>query len=78
MNTPPLQWSAETASAARSPVELSYEANAAELGAIKRYAGVEDVTELHRAGEDFPSFRRQVPRVGNAQGQRGAGKRRQS
>jgi hypothetical protein len=46
MNTPPLQWSAETASAARSPVELSYEANAAELGAIKRYAGVEDVTDF--------------------------------
>ena len=46
MNTPPLQWSAETASAARSPVELSYEANAAELGAIKRYSGVEDVTEF--------------------------------
>jgi hypothetical protein len=46
MNTPPLQWSAETASASRSPVELSYEANAAELGAIKRYTGVEDVTDF--------------------------------
>jgi hypothetical protein len=46
MNTPPLQWSAETALASRSPVELSYEANAAELGAIKRYTGVEDVTDF--------------------------------
>ena len=54
MNTPPLRWSADTASAAHAPVELSYEANAAELAAHKRYAGVEDVTELHRAGEDFP------------------------
>lgn len=46
MNSPPLRWSADTASAAHSPVELSYKANAAELGAIKRYAGVEDVTDF--------------------------------
>jgi hypothetical protein len=76
MNTPPLQWSAETASAARSPVELSYEANAAELGAIKRYAGVEDVTDFTAQVRIYP-LRRPVPRVGNAQGQRGAGKRHQ-
>jgi hypothetical protein len=46
MNTPPLQWSTDTASAAHAPVDLSYVANAAELGAIKRYAGVEDVTDF--------------------------------
>jgi hypothetical protein len=43
MNTPPLHWSADVAAIAHAPVNLSYEANAAELGALKRYAGIEDV-----------------------------------
>ena len=46
MNTPPLQWSADAASAAHAAVDLSYEANAAELGALKHFAGIEDVTDF--------------------------------
>ncbi len=44
MDTPPLRWSADATAIAHTPVDLSYEANAAELGALKRYAGIEDVT----------------------------------
>ena len=46
MDAPPLQWSVDTASAAHAPLDLSYEANAKELGALKRYAGIEAVTDF--------------------------------
>ncbi len=44
MDTPPLHWSVDVAAVAHTPAGLSYEASAAELGALKRYAGIEDVT----------------------------------
>ncbi len=46
MDTPPLHWSVDVAAIAHAPDGLSYEANAAELGALKRYAGIEDVTDF--------------------------------
>ncbi len=42
MSTPPLHWSIDV-HAIQAPVSLSYEANAQELDALKRYAEVEDV-----------------------------------
>lgn len=44
MNTPPLQWSVDTGLLAHSRADFSYEANAKELDALKRYARIEDVT----------------------------------
>ena len=46
MQEPPLHWSVETASVAHAPAVFSYEAGAAELAALKRYAGVEEVTSF--------------------------------
>ena len=46
MDGPPLQWSVDTASAAHSPLDLSYEANARELDTLKRYTGIEAVTDF--------------------------------
>jgi hypothetical protein len=43
MDSPPLRWSADAAAIAHTPADLSYEANAAELGALKHHAGIEDV-----------------------------------
>lgn len=44
MDGPPLHWSVDITSAAHSPLDFSYEANAKELDALKRYAGIEAVT----------------------------------
>ncbi len=44
MNKTPLEWSADTGHLPHSAVDFSYEANARELAALKRYAGVEDLT----------------------------------
>lgn len=47
MSAPPLEWSVDTGLLPHSPVNLSYEANAGELAALKRYTGIEDVTALN-------------------------------
>ena len=44
MNEIPLAWSIDTGSLAHSPADFSYEASGKELDALKRYAGVEDLT----------------------------------
>ncbi len=44
MNETPFVWSVDTGSLAHSPAEFSYEANARELDALKRYAGIKDLT----------------------------------
>lgn len=46
MNEPPLHWSVDTAQVAHSPVDFSFEASPRELDALKRYAGVEDLTRF--------------------------------
>jgi hypothetical protein len=45
MTTPPLQWSIDVHSV-HSPVSFSFEASEEELEAIKRYAGVQNVTSF--------------------------------
>jgi hypothetical protein len=42
----PLQWSVDSKAVAHAPAEFSYEANAGELEALKRYAEVEDLTSF--------------------------------
>jgi hypothetical protein len=44
MNETPLDWSVDTGPLAHSPADFAYEANAKELDALKRYAGLEDLT----------------------------------
>jgi len=44
MNETPLKWSVDTGLLPHSSVDFSYEANKRELAALKRYAGVEDLT----------------------------------
>ncbi len=46
MNEAPLPWSVDTHPLAHSPADFSYEASARELDALKRYAGVEDLTSF--------------------------------
>jgi len=46
MHTTPLQWSVDIASVAHAPAVFCYEASAAELDALKRYAEVEDLTSF--------------------------------
>ncbi len=46
MNKATFEWSVDTAALAHSPAEFSYEASAKELAALKRYAGVEDLTDF--------------------------------
>ena len=44
MNEIPPAWTIDTGSLVHSPADFSYEASGKELDALKRYAGVEDVT----------------------------------
>jgi hypothetical protein len=46
MEVPPLQWGVDTAVAGHGAVDLPLEANAKELDALKRYAGVEDIASF--------------------------------
>ena len=46
MDEPPLHWSVDTLTIGNSPVERLFEANAVERGALKDFAGVEDVTNF--------------------------------
>lgn len=42
----PLSWSVDTALITNSPVDFSFEASAKERDALKRYAGIEDLTSF--------------------------------
>jgi hypothetical protein len=46
MDESPLPWSVDTLTIGNSPVELTFEANAQELGALKDFAGIESVTNF--------------------------------
>jgi hypothetical protein len=54
MDAPPLHWSVDTATVGQSLADLSFEANARELDALKRYAAVEDVASFAAQLKVFP------------------------